>query len=197
MAMTGRRIMKKILILGASCIAVMTFAASAGSVPIENFEEELVLYPPELTGWEAKGDQFSTATIAKGPEAKNGSGGGTLAFEVKPGAWALVQKKIEGAEWLKLSPNAISFWLKGSGVGSMEVELEESYTFNWRVTVSLTDREWHLVTIPLTDFKCPQKEGISVPDLVVLKFICRSGSPKISLDDIAVECANDPVAKAP
>ena len=174
------------------CVAAAV-AASGANIMIEDFESELVLAPGVKTGWESNGGEFSTALLSRSmSDAKSGGGAGAIAFNVKPGSWALVQKKIEGAEWLTRGPKAISFWVKGEGTGKMTVELEESYTFKWRKEVPVIDKNWQHVTLNFTDFSCDDKPGMSVPDLVAFKFICFGGALKIRLDDIEIECAEQP-----
>jgi hypothetical protein len=155
--------------------------AKPGAI-IEDFEKELVKYPDEKTGC-----QFSTASIARSADVKNGVGAGEITFNVKPGSWALVQKKIEGSEWLGRGPKAISFWVKGGGSGNMTVELEESYTFKWRKEVPLTDKTWHQVKIRFKEFACGDKPVMSPADLVAVKFVCFDGSTKVLLDDVQIE----------
>jgi hypothetical protein len=168
-------------------------AAETSGVILEDFETDLTHAPAVKTGWEANGGQFSTAKLQRVlTNAKSGTGAGEIEFSVKPGSWALVQKKVEGAEWLARGPKAISFWLKGGGAGKMTVELEESYTFKWRKEVPLANREWQRVTIPLKDFVCTDKPEMSVPDLVVVKFVCFDGATKVLLDDIQMEFADQP-----
>lgn len=162
-------------------MAAMT--ASAASVAIEDFESE------SANNWESKGGEGSTASIIWVKDAKRGGGAGQVTFNIKSGSWAQVQKKIAGAEWLKLEPKAISFWLKGEGAGEVTVELEESYTYKWRVKVPLVDKEWHLVTLKLGEFTCDDKPAMSVPDLVAIKFVGFGGAPKFWVDDVQVECA--------
>jgi hypothetical protein len=163
-------------------------ATESSGVVLEDFENDLVGVSTAKTGWESNGGQFSSAKLQRiVANAKNGTGAGEIDFSVKPGGWALVQKKVEGAEWLQRGPKAISFWLKGGGAGKMTVELEESYTFKWRKEVPLTNKEWQRVTIPFKDFVCTDKPEMSVPDLVVVKFVCFDGATKILLDDIQME----------
>jgi hypothetical protein len=114
-------------------------------------------------------------------------GAGPIEFSVKPGGWALVQKKVEGSEWLARGPKAISFWLKGGGSGKMTVELEESYTFKWRKEIPLTSKDWSRVTIKFKEFFCEAKPAMSPADLVVVKFVCFDGTSKVLVDDIQVE----------
>jgi hypothetical protein len=154
---------------------------------IEDFELELTRVPDVKTGWESNGGPFSTATITRIAEAKAGVGAGEVGFDVKPGGWALVQKKVEGADWLGRGPKAISFWLKGGGSGKMTVELEESYTFKWRKEVPLTGKDWQKVTIKFSEFACTEKPAMSPADLVAVKFVCFDGAQKLLLDDIQVE----------
>lgn len=157
------------------------------SAMIEDFETELAKAPAVQTGWESNGGQFSTATISRVAEVKNGVGAGQIGFEVKPGSWALVQKKVQGADWLGRGPKAISFWLKGNGSGKMTVELEESYTFKWRKEVPLTGKNWQRVTIKFSEFTCTEKPAMSPADLVLVKFVCFDGTQKLLVDDIQVE----------
>lgn len=183
---------------GASAMAAETGEVSAPvsvtggsqvSAMIEDFEADLKKVPEAKTGWECNSGDFSTASIARVAEAKSGTGAGQLGFEVKPGGWALVQKKVEGADWLGRGPKAISFWVKGMGTGKMTVELEESYTFKWRKEVPLTGKDWHRVKIRFDEFTCTDKPAMSPADLVVIKFVCFDGNPKLLVDDIQVEFA--------
>jgi carbohydrate binding protein with CBM11 domain len=170
--------------------ALATVTAPAANVVLEDFEGELQVAPAAQAGWESKGGDTSTAAISKVADAKNGSGAAAIAFDVKSGSWALVQKKVEGADWLKSQPSSITFWVKGSGSGKLEVELEESYTFKWRAEVPLADKEWHQVTLKFTDFKCKEKPAISPPDIVAIKFACFGGAVNAVVDDIQIETAN-------
>lgn len=176
--------------IAAMFLAVSAMTAQGASVAIDDFETDLEKVSELRTGWEAKGSELSTATILKISDAQRGGGAGEVTFDVKPGGWALVQKKVGGSDWLKRQPKSISFWLKGGGAGKMEVELEESYTFKWRKEVPLTNKDWHLVTIKLSEFTCPDKKDMSPADLVVFKFVGLSGALKFVVDDIQVECAD-------
>lgn len=165
-------------------------------VVVEDFEKELEKAPAVSTGWESNGGGGSTALVTRIGDAKNGSGAGQVAFDVKPGGWALVQKKVEGAEWLSREPKAISFWLKGSGAGEMTVELEESYVFKWRKKIPLVDTNWHEVTIKFSEFGCDSKPEMNPSSLVVLKFVCFGGTANVVLDDIRIECGDKPAEPA-
>ena len=109
--------------LGIATVCMMVAAAApAASVAIEDFENDLIEAPAVKTGWESKAGEFSSASIVRTTaNVKRGVGAGEITFEVKPGSWALVQKKYEGAEWLSRGPKAISFWLRGGGTGKMTV----------------------------------------------------------------------------
>ena len=161
--------------------------ASEASVMIEDFEADLKKVPEVKTGWESNEGPSSKASLTRVGDAKDGTGAGQIGFDVKPGSWALVQKKVEGAEWLNQKPKAVSFWLRGSGSGKMTVELEESYTYKWRKEVSLTDRTWHFVKINFKEFACDDKKEMSPADLVMVKFVSHGGSAKILVDDIQFE----------
>lgn len=163
-------------------------AMQAASVALEDFETDLVEAPAVKTGWESKAGEFSSAQITRSTtEVKRGAGSGQVVFEVKPGSWALVQKKFEGAEWLARGPKAISFWLRGSGAGNLTVEMEESYTYKWRKEIPLTDTAWHFVKINFKDFACADKKDISPPHLVDVKFVSLGGSATIFIDDVQIE----------
>jgi hypothetical protein len=168
--------------------AMAPAALPGASAAIEDFEAELQMAPAVKTGWESKGGEFSKASMARSvSNVKRGAGSGEITFEVKQGSWALVQKKVEGAAWLSQAPKAISFWVRGGGVGKMTVELEESYTFKWRKEVPLTDMEWHFVKLSFKEFACADKTDISPADLVAVKFVFYEGTSKILLDDIQIE----------
>jgi len=177
----------------AACCALAAGAACGATVMIEDFENELARAPAVKSGWETNGAPGSTASIIRNlADAKAGKASGEVALDVKAGGWALVQKKIEGEEWLSRQPRAISFWLKGGGSGEVTVELEESYAFKWRKKIPLTDVSWQRVTIQLSDFACDSKPQMNVSSLVVLKFVGLGGSPKFLVDDIQVECGDKP-----
>lgn len=172
-----------------AAVCVMAPAQSPGaSAAIEDFEAELLVAPAEKLGWESKGGELSKASLTRSTSnVKRGAGAGEIAYEVKAGSWALVQKKVEGAAWLSQAPKAISFWVRGGGGGKMTVELEESYTFKWRKEVPLTDTEWHYVKLTFKEFTCADKKDISPADLVAIKFVFYEGASKILLDDIQIE----------
>ena len=175
------------LVVAGFCL-VTAAAAQAESIALEDFENDLAEAPAVKTGWESKSGEFSSASMQRSTtDVKRGAGAGEIKFDVKPGSWALVQKKYEGAEWLKRGPKAISFWLRASGAGKMTVELEESYTFKWRKDVPLTDTTWHFVKINLKEFQCDDKRDMSSADLVDVKFVFYAGTGKIFLDDIQFE----------
>ena len=56
--------------------------ASGASVMIEDFEAELKKAPDVNMGWECNGGQFSTASLTRVGDAKDGIGAGQIGFEV-------------------------------------------------------------------------------------------------------------------
>jgi len=167
---------------------------------LEDFEHMLRYHPADETGWDIAASARSSCGIERSFQpGSQGTYAGELLFNLKSGGWGRLQRKVENEIWLYQEPEALRFWLKADGSNREAfVEIDESYTFKWQRAFSLSDTNWHLVTLPLNTFTSADKQEMSVRDLSTIKFSIKKGKARFYIDqlEMLVKKAHPPAIPA-